>query len=266
MSGSALYRGTVVHARTRRRRHRLRYNIFQLLLDLEELEDLDTRLRLFSVRRWNLVGFDAADHLAGPDVPLRDQVRALVAQSGVALDGGPIRLLCMPSILGHAFNPLSLFFCHRSDGALAAILYEVNNTFGERHVYVLPVDPDQAEGSWIEQSCKKSFFVSPFMPMDLVYSFRVLRPGPAAAVRLEVSDAEGPLLFASFQGKGELLTDGALLRAFLGAPLLSLKVLGAIHWEALWIWLKGMSLQPRTPRSGLGVTVVQAELRRDVAA
>ncbi len=264
MSSSALYAGKVVHTRTRRH-HRLRYSIFQLLLDLDDLDDLDTRLRLFSVRRWNLVGFDPADHLAGPAVALRDQVRALAAQSGIVLDGGPIRLLCMPRVLGHAFNPLSLFFCHRLDGALAAILYEVNNTFGERHVYVMPVEPDQAEGPWIEQSCAKSFFVSPFMPMDLNYAFRVLLPGPAAAVRLEVADAEGPLLFASFHGKGELITDGALLRAFLGAPLLSLKVLGAIHWEALWIWLKGMSLQPRTPRSGMGVTVVQAGLGRDAA-
>lgn len=254
MTASALFRGEVVHSRLRPRKHRLRYGVFQLLLNLDELSSLDGRLRTFSVGRFNLLSFHEADHLDGGPEPLRARVEAQLTAAGIELQGGAIRLLCMPRVLGHGFNPLSVFFCHRRDGGLAAILYEVHNTFGERHLYLLPVDDADSQATRVSQTCAKRFFVSPFMPMNLTYRFQVVRPGEHVAVRIEVSDDEGPLLLTSFHGTGEALSDRALLRAWLGAPLLSLKVLGAIHWQALWIWLKGVALHPRRPVAGMGVS------------
>lgn len=258
MTPSRLFRGRVVHARSRPKRHRLRYAIFQVLIDLDDPDEPPPYLRLFSIGRRNLLSFHAADHLQGGQAPLRAQVEALLGRAGVTLDGGAIQLLCMPRVLGHAFNPLSLFFCHRADGDLAAILYEVNNTFGERHVYVAPVSSDEQGSPWISHDCQKQFFVSPFMPMALTYQFRVGRLANRMVVQIQVSDGDGVVFFAAFDGAGEAVTDRSLLRAWLGAPLLSLQVLAAIHWEALWIWLKGVPLQARKPVRTMGVTIVPA--------
>ena len=255
MTASRIVPGVVAHARTRPKPHRLRYSIFQLLLDLDELTDLDNRLRLFSVDRFNLISFRAADHLDPDGPPLRRQVEDLLRAADVELDGGAIRLLAMPRLLGQVFNPLSLFFCHRPDGGLAAIIYEVNNTFGERHLYVLPVAEDEAYSHRVIQACEKSFFVSPLMPMALRYGFDVRRGGERWAVHIKASDAQGELLRANFQGRAEPLSDLALMRAWAGAPLLSLKVLAAIHWEALWTWRKGARLQSRRPTTEMGITI-----------
>ena len=166
---------------------------------------------------------------------------------------GQVQLLCMPRVLGQAFNPLSLYFCHRKAGGLAAILYEVNNTFGERHAYLIPVKGGAGE---IRQACDKAFYVSPFMPMALRYAFEVSPPGEDVRVAIQVSDTDGLLLNTAFAGRRAELTDRALLAAFFGAPLLALKVLAAIHWEGLRTWLKGSGFHRRPPPPEQPVTVV----------
>ena len=140
---SGLYTGRVGHTRLRPRRHALSYGVFMLLLDLDEAAELARRLRWFSLGRFNLLSFHARDHGDGSDTPLRVQVERHLAAAGLAADGGAIRLLCLPRVLGYVFNPLSLYFCYRRSGELAAILYEVSSTFGERHTYLIP-----AEGPW----------------------------------------------------------------------------------------------------------------------
>ena len=242
-----------MHQRLRPRRHRLRYRIFQILLDLDEAPQL--RLRLFSHNRFNLLSFHDRDHGAGDGRPLRAHVEARLAEAGIDLDGGPIRLLCMPRVLGQAFNPISLYFCHRPDGALAAILHEVNNTFGQRHSYLIPVEP--GPGPTVRQACEKLFHVSPFMDMDMSYAFDIRPPGGALFVGVRTSDAQGPMLLATFAAARTPLSDRAILKAFLGHPLLGLKVLGAIHWEALKLWLKGVRLRPQPPAPATPVTVVR---------
>ncbi len=234
---SALYPGVVHHARLKPQAHRLRYRLFMMLFDLDELEGLDRRLRLFAYNRPGLLSFHDRDHGERTGAPLRPWVEAKLRAAGLDAGGGRIRLLCMPRVLNHAFNPLSVFFCEDRAGALKAIVYEVNNTFGERHAYVLRAEAD-ADGL-IEQSCDKRFYVSPFMPMDLAYDFRIRSPGEAASTAIVVRDPDGPMLTASFHGRREALTDAALLRQWLAHPLLSLKVLSGIHWEALFLWLKG---------------------------
>lgn len=254
-SSSALYFGTVVHRRLRPTQHRLSYGVFSILLDLDELPALDQTSRLFSRNRFNLYSFYDRDHgAAGSD--LRAYVEAQLDSAGIAIDGGPIRLLCYPRVLGYVFNPLSTYFCHRPDGSLAAILYEVNNTFGDRHSYLIPVDRDSSLP--VVQDCAKALHVSPFLGMDMSYRFRILPPGDTLAIGVEVRDAEGPILSASFSGHRIALTDGNLLHAFGRYPLVTLKVIGGIHWEALKLWRKGVRIHRRPAPPARPISVIAA--------
>lgn len=246
MSGfhSALYAGSVMHHRLRPRQHRLRYSIFYLLLDLDEIDALAVKLRLFSHNRFNLFSFHDRDHGEGAVTSPRDRVERHLREAGIET-GGPIRLLTMPRILGYAFNPLSIYFCHGLDSSLSAIFYEVNNTFGERHSYLIPVHSDMTAP--IRQESKKSLYVSPFMTTDMVYSFSVMPPGKDLAVSIIGRDKEGPMIVAKLAAVRRDLNDSALARAFCAYPLLTLKVIVGIHWEAILIWLKGIRLQDRPP-------------------
>ncbi|MCG8544509.1 MAG: DUF1365 domain-containing protein [Alphaproteobacteria bacterium] len=256
---SGIYRGSVVHQRLRPKRHRLRYRVFSLLLDLDELPALGRRFRLFAHNRWAPLAFHDRDHGPTTGDALRPWVEARLSEAGLRPDGGPIRLLCYPRIFGYAFNPLSVYFCYRRDGAPAAILYEVCNTFRERHTYIVPVERDDPKV--VRQRCEKAHYVSPFIAMDTAYHFRILPPSDRVSIAIRQEDAEGLLLTASFGGKRQTLTDGALLRCLVDFPFMTLKVIAAIHWEALLLWLKGLRVirrDPRAPRVGSSVERVKA--------
>jgi DUF1365 family protein len=250
---SALYFGTVTHRRLRPKRHHLSYRVFSMLIDINELPTLSRTLRLFSHNRFNLFGFYDRDHGVGAG-NLRAHVEAQLAEAGIDLDGGPIRLLCNPRMLGYAFNPLSVYFCHRADGGLGAILYEVHNTFGERHGYLIPVTAQT--GSTISQSCDKNFYVSPFLAVEGRYGFRIMPPGRTVVVHIDHFDEEGLLLQASFVGDRVPLSDKSLIAAFVRYPLVTLKVIAGIHWEALKLWRKGVALHDRPPPPAHPVTIV----------
>jgi DUF1365 family protein len=232
--------------------------MFQMLFDLDETASLGRRLRLFSHGAFNLASFHDRDHGDGRAGPLRGWVEETLARAGMPIEGGRILLLCMPRILGHVFNPLSIYFCHRRDGALAAMLYEVNNTFGERHSYLIPVIDPAADrlGEPIRQSCAKAFHVSPFMDMAMTYDFQITRPGETLATTVHGKDASGALLIAAaFTGVRVELSDASLARALRRHPLLTLKVVAAIHLEAARLALKGLRLRPRPPAPGEPVTI-----------
>jgi DUF1365 family protein len=255
---SALYTGAVTHQRFAPRRHHLRYAMFQMLFDLDETSSLSNHLRLFSQNAFNLVSFHDRDHGDGRDGPLRGWVEETLDRAGAPIDGGRILLLCMPRVLGHVFNPLSIYFCHRRDGALAAMLYEVNNTFGERHSYLIPVSDSAADpmDAPIRQSCAKAFHVSPFMDMAMTYDFQITPPGETLATTVHGKDAAGALLLAAaFTGVRQPVTDGVLARAVLTHPLLTLKVVAAIHLEAAKLLLKGLRLRPCPPAPSEPVSV-----------
>ncbi|MCH7344018.1 DUF1365 domain-containing protein [Pelomonas sp. CA6] len=263
--GSALYLGQVMHQRLHPLRHRLSYRVFSLLLDIDELAALDARLRWWSLGRFNLFSFHPGDHGDGSasDVPgLRAQIDTRLREAGLPT-GGAIRLLAMPRILGYAFNPLSVWFCEAPGGGLQAIVYEVNNTFGERHSYLIEVDASRPLPEVLEQRCDKQMFVSPFLGMDLHYRFRVRPPGEGLGIGIGVH--EGPardaaarlLMHARLDARRVPLTDAALLRALALHPLLTLKVIGGIHWEALRLWLKGARLHERPPAPAHPLTVVR---------
>lgn len=260
---SALYVGHVMHQRLRPLKHRLQYRVFSLLLDVDELPALHARLRWFSVGRFNLFSLYPSDYGDGCAEGLRAYVDGQLAAAGLQ-PGGGIRLLTMPRILGYAFNPLSVYFCHHPQGPLQAMLYEVSNTFGERHSYLIPVDPAAPRQGLFMQRCDKRMFVSPFLDMQMHYRFRIKPPqyGDAAAgsrmgVGVDAHDTEGAQLVAQLDAVRRPLTDGALLRAFVSHPLLTLKVVGAIHWEALKLLLRGVGLhlkhRPAAPTETVSV-------------
>ncbi|PTM52771.1 DUF1365 domain-containing protein [Phreatobacter oligotrophus] len=249
---SALYVGRVMHRRTRPRPHALAYRVFWVLLDLDEIDALDARLRLFSRDRANVFSFRTADYGDRSGRPLRPQIEERLAAAGIDTSGGPIRLLTMPRILGYAFNPLSVFFCHRVDGSLAATIYEVHNTFGEIHSYLIP-----AEGASrpIVQDSAKAFHVSPFLTRDMSYRFRLQPPGDDVAVHIAAKDSAGPMVYASLSGERRPLTDRNLLKLLVTHPLLTLRVTLAIHWHALLLVAKRIPLIRHPGPAAADVTV-----------
>lgn len=254
---SALYVGQVTHRRTHGFDHALGYRIFMLLMDLDHVDGHLKRLRWLSGKRFGLLSFRTADHGDRSGRPLRGQVEHHLAEAGIDLEGGPIRLLSMPRILGYGFNPLSVYFCHRPDGSLAALLYEVTNTFHERHSYLV-AQPRDTDDRLVRQTAEKTFFVSPFMDMDLTYDFTVRPPGEAVSVIVAVRRGDTPVLTASFSGRRRELNDAQLLRAFLTHPLLTWKVTFGIHWEALRMMFKGAHYRHRGSPPKAAVTVGSA--------
>ena len=252
---SALYVGYVMHRRVRPRVHKFRYRAFWFLVDLDELAEISKRLRLFSHNRRNLFSLQDTDHGDGTATPLREQVELQLEEAGTNLVGGPIRLLCMPRTLGYCFNPLSIYFCYHEDGTLAALVYEVHNTFGERHSYVMPV---KNESGALHQHCQKTFYVSPFMDMNMRYDFRVTGPGQRIGVGIRASSSAMPVMNAVLTGARRDLTDRNLLNVFLAIPFVTLKVIAAIHWEALRLWLKGLRLRQRPAPPKRTSTIITA--------
>lgn len=243
-AAGALYRGHVLHRRLRPCLHALRYRVLHVLVDIDRIGDLARGLRLFAHNRFGLFAFHDRDYGAGDGTPLRSHVEGLMKAAGMVPDGGVIHLLTMPRMLGYAFNPLSTWFCHGRDGALRTIIYEVSNTFGERHSYVMAVEPGARE---VRHTSPKRFHVSPFLPMDMAYAFRVAPPGERLAIGIAVSDAQGPVLSAIHTARREDMTDSTLLRAAIAFPLVTLKVTAGIHWEALKLWVKRVPLFRKPP-------------------
>jgi DUF1365 family protein len=250
--GSSLYVGSVMHRRMQPR-HRFRYRAFWLLLDLDELTELSSRLRWFSHNRPNVFSFYDSDHGDGTATLLRAQVERQLREVGVDLAGGRIRLLCMPRTLGYCFNPLSIFFCYRRDTGLAAVVYQVHNTFKERHSYVIQVND---QGDLVHQRCRKRFYVSPFLDMDLCYDFRISCPDERVVVGIRAGSSAKTVLNAVLTGTRRNLTDRNLSLVFLKVPVITIKVMAAIHWEALRLWAKGIRLRRRLLPPERSATIV----------
>jgi DUF1365 family protein len=242
---ASLYFGVVMHARLKPMGHRFSYRVMSLLIDLDRLDEANGQSVLFGVNRAALYSFHEKDHGPRDGSSLRAYAARSAADHGIDLGGGRVELLCYPRLLGYGFNPLSVYFCYRASGELALVIYEVRNTFGEIHPYVLPVRTGEWSDAGLRQQQEKLFYVSPFLPMAMRYHFRVLPPCDTVKLRILETDPDGPLLAATFNGHRRALTSRALLRSFFALPLVSLKIMAAIHWEALRLWLKGARLVPR---------------------
>jgi uncharacterized protein len=242
---AALYVGDVMHARLKPVGHRFSYRVMSLLIDLDRLEVADRQTPLFGVNRRALYSFYEADHGDRDGASLRLYAERCAAEHGIDLTGGRVLLLCYPRLFGYTFNPLSVYFCYTPDGEPALLIYEVRNTFGDIHAYVLPVKRGDISPAGIRQTQDKRFYVSPFIEMAMRYHFRVTLPQDRVKLRILETDSEGPLLSASFNGHRRILTTQELLRSFFSLPMVTLKIMAAIHWEALRLWLKGVRLVPR---------------------
>ncbi|WP_245415220.1 DUF1365 domain-containing protein [Hoeflea marina] len=240
-----------MHQRMRPIGHRFRYRVFSLMVDLDQLPAAGRLSPLFSVNRANLVSFFERDHLRDSPAPdLRSHIDGLLARAGLARPAARVLLACYPRILGHVFNPLSVYYAYDEDDRLTALVYEVRNTFGEHHSYVCPVLPGEASAAGIRQSRTKIFYVSPFLELGLHYLFRMNDPGEAMTWRILETDADGPVLAATYSARRQALTTWALGKNLLRIPFLPLKIIGGIHWEALRLWLKGVRLVHRPPPPG----------------
>ncbi|WP_275186808.1 DUF1365 domain-containing protein [Bradyrhizobium sp. CSA112] len=242
---AALYIGEVMHVRLRPIGHRFSYRVMSLLIDLDRLADADRQSPLFGVNRAALYSFHEADHGKRDGSSLRAHAQRCAVERGIDLTGGRVLLLCYPRLLGYTFNPLSVYFCYRASGELALLIYEVRNTFGAIHPYVLPVRPEEISAAGVRQQQDKLFYVSPFVEMAMRYHFRIVPPGERVQLRILENDREGPLLAATFNGRHRALSTKELLRAFFALPLATPKVMAAIYWEALRLWLKGARPVPR---------------------
>lgn len=226
---SAIYVGHVVHRRHRPKPHALRYRVFSLLIDLDDLPRLE-ELGWFSHNRAAVFSFWDSDHADGGD--LRHWAASQLARHGLPAPGR-IRLLCYPRILGYVFNPLTVWYCDGPDGQPLARIYEVHNTIGQRHAYVLTDDGER-------QSADKTFYVSPFIDMDCRYNFRLSPPAETILVSIDETQDGAPLLYAAFSGKRRDFTAANLRKLFFTHPLMTLKVTTGIYWEALRLLLKGI--------------------------
>lgn len=245
---AALYVGETRHHRLSPRPHRFRYRLFQLLLDIDRLDEDLRGLAMLRRGRFGLFSFDPRDHGWRDGQPLRAWVEARLAQAEVPATAARIRMLAFPRVLGFVFNPISLFYVEDAAGGLEAVIYEVNSTFGQTHAYVAPA----GGRGWQRQEAAKRLFVSPFYAVEGVYRFEVSRPGAQLALAIVKATNGAPDFTATLSLRRRPLTDGRLLALFLGMPLMTLKVVAAIHWEALRLFLKGIPLVARPPAPDAG--------------
>ena len=260
MNSASVYEGAVKHWRLKPKQHRLRYSVFSFLLDIDRLDETAARLTWFSRGRFNLFSFYDCDYGTGKPRDLSGYIRGVLADAGYD-DIGRIMLLAYPRMLGYAFNPLAVYYCYDLHDRLSVMIYEVRNTFGGRHSYLIPV-----EGGKIDQQADKVFHVSPFNDMNMRYRFVLSEPDENVRLFIQTADAEGPVLNAAFAGRRSALTNGKLLSLFFRFPLMTVKVIAGIHWEALKLLSKGMRLKPGRPDPATPVTVVGAKPPQQKAA
>ena len=234
---SCIYSGFVTHRRFKPKRHFFTYKTFSLLIDLKEIENLGKKINFFSYNRFNILSFYDVDHGPRDGSLLIPWVKNRLSEAQIDIGGGTIKLLCYPRFFGYVFNPLSIFYCYDDSLNLKAILYEVKNTFNEQHTYVFSANPSS---NLILHRCDKKFYVSPFMEMKTFYNFRLLKPEKILNVYIKQSDTGGTLLTACQVGKKIEISSKNLFFEFLTHPLMSFKVILAIHFEAFRLWIKGV--------------------------
>lgn len=240
MNTGAIYIGKVVHKRLQPVQHELEYHVASLLVDLAELEQGQLPA-LVSYNRFNLFSLHDCDHGdPGSGQSISEFAWGHVRAAGLADDVRSILMLAYPRMLGYAFNPLTTYYALDAAGHVRLVLFEVHNTFGGRHVYVSgPHLPGQVAYTHVD----KTFRVSPFNGIEGTYGLRATPPGDQLAVGVNLSTTDGPILKAYFTGKRHPLTSATVLRILFTLPLMTLKVVAGIHWEALKLWLKGLKLQ-----------------------
>ena len=237
---SCIYNGEVTHTRFKPVRHFLKYKTFSLLIDLDEINLLDKSIGIFSHNKFNIFSFYDKDHGDRDGGNLKDWVISNLKKFQIKENITKIKVLCYPRILGYVFNPLSIFYCYEKE-KLVAIFYEVKNTFNEQHTYVFKIKNNEE----IIQKCRKKFYVSPFMDMETFYNFKLLNPKDKLSVFIKQTDADGTILTATQTGDKKEFSFKQLAINFLKYPLMTIKIISSIHYEALLLWKKGAIYRKR---------------------
>ncbi len=240
---SCIYNGVVTHKRFKPIKHFLKYNTFSIFVDLDELEKLDKSISIFSYNKFNIFSFYNKDHGKRDGRPLKDWVKNKLKDNKNFSKINKIYLLCYPRIFGYVFNPLSIFYCYNNK-KLKAIFYEVKNTFNEQHTYIFKANGKDK----ISQNCKKKFYVSPFMNMSTYYNFKLLNPSKKLFISIKQTDKIGKILTAIQTGERKRFNFSQLISNFFKYPLMTLKIITAIHFEALLLWKKGAKYRSRNKK------------------
>jgi len=234
---SSIYIGKVIHKRFKPKVHFFKYKVFSILLDISEINLLDKSLKIFSYNKFNITSFYDIDHGPRDGTSLKKWVIKNLIKNKINTKEIKIKLLCYPRIFGYVFNPLSVFFIYNKKSELISILYEVKNTFGEQHTYIFKTNKNV---NLIKNTCKKKFHVSPFIKLNCTYFFKILKPNNKISVIIDQYDGEGKLLYASQDGIRIQLDNRNLIITYLRHPLMTFKIIAAIHFEAFKLWLKGI--------------------------
>ena len=234
---SSIYNGTVIHKRFKPKEHFFKYSVFSFLIDLAELNHLNKKIKFFSYNKFNLLSFYEKDHGNRDGSSLITWVKKNLNDNNINCENVNIKLLCYPRILGYVFNPLSVFYIYDIYGKLICILYEVKNTFDEQHTYIFKVEGDK---NLYQHNCSKKFHVSPFIEMNCKYFFRLLKPGEKISVIIDQYQADEKILYASQDGKRVDFNSKELIKSYIKHPLMTFKIISAIHFEAFKLWIKGI--------------------------
>ena len=237
IKNSSIYNGTVIHKRFKPKVHFFKYKVFSILIDISEINLLHKNLKIFSHNRFNIISFYDADHGPRDGTLVKEWVIKNLKDNQIDTKDIKIKLLCYPRIFGFVFNPLSVFFIYNKKSELISILYEVKNTFDEQHTYIFK---NRENENLIKHTCKKKFHVSPFIEMNCTYFFKILKPGDKISVIIDQYDEEGKLLYASQDGSRIELNNKNLFLSYLKHPLMTFKIIAAIHFEAFKLWIKGI--------------------------
>jgi len=238
IKNSKIYIGKVIHKRFKPKEHYFKYNVFSLLIDLNELEQINKDIKFFSYNKFNIISFFDKDHGDRDGSSIKIWVKKNLKNIGVMTEDISIKLLCYPRIFGYVFNPLSTYFIYNKHSELISIFYEVKNTFGEQHTYIFKAQDEKT----VQNKCKKKFYVSPFIGMDCEYHFKTLNPREQLSVVINQNDKDGKLLFASQDGISKAFNNKNLILSYLTHPLMTFKIIGAIHYEAFKLWAKRIKL------------------------
>ncbi len=238
IKNSKIYTGKVIHKRFKPKEHYFKYNVFSLLIDLNELEEINKYIKFFSYNKFNIISFYDKDHGDRDGSSIKLWVKKNLRNIGIMTEDISIKLLCYPRIFGYVFNPLSTYFIYNKHSELISIFYEVKNTFGEQHTYIFKAHDEKT----VQNKCKKKFYVSPFIEMDCEYHFKTLNPREQLSVVINQNDKDGKLLFASQDGISKDFNNKNLILSYLTHPLMTFKIIGAIHYEAFKLWVKRIKL------------------------
>ena len=234
---SCIYSGVVTHRRFKPKKHFFSYKVFSLFINLKEIKELEKEINFFSFNKFNILSFYNIDHGSRDGTSLIRWAKEVLKKHNIDIGQGKVKLLCFPRFFGYVFNPLSIFYCYDENFLLKAVLYEVKNTFNEQHTYIFPVS---SFSNLILHKCNKKFYISPFIEMKAFYNFRLLAPDKNISIFIRQKDTSGNLLTACQIGKRKELNNKQLFFQLIKHPMMTFKIILAIHFEAFRLWTKGI--------------------------